>query len=537
MAQTLEGIYNTSAFDGTVESDFIKLGIIPDALKADLIDYSVADFDDYRQALTNYLRAVYPLDYNNFIESDLGIMMMEMFSYLAATLSLKADMTANELYLPTVKSTNNLRKLLQLIGVSLKGPTSSRATAMLTSPNALNESNDTLTVLFGNRTFSIPSNKDSEPLSYTIYKYDTDTGKVDLEARDIILQDEETVDSSKLLFNNVILLEGEIKETTGTFEDTQSIKTISITDSGVVEGSLVVSADDGTIYHEIENVYLASGATDKVFQKVYDSNYAATLVFGDGARGKAPVSNQAYRVLYRVGGGERGNIPSNYINVSFPATHSDDGIVTASIQNITRATGGFNAETVDHAKRYAPYTFKTQYRAVTGEDYTTYINNFISTAGQAGKGISVLRDSGAGANMIDVYVVSKASDRQVERSSIVYKQELLSKLNSVKMLTDEITIVDGLVRTLDLVVTVFVDKSAERFEEDIKRKANAKILSYFNVANREFGERFELSRLNRALYEISEIRFSKVDNLNEDIRLNFNEILQLNNAEINVEYV
>ena len=74
MAQNLEGIYNTSAFDGTVESDFLKLGIIPDATKAELIDYSVADFDDYKLALTNYLQAVYPLDYNNFIESDLGIL-------------------------------------------------------------------------------------------------------------------------------------------------------------------------------------------------------------------------------------------------------------------------------------------------------------------------------------------------------------------------------------------------------------------------------------------------------------------------------
>tara|TARA_R100001530_G_scaffold131192_1_gene102708 strand:- start:103 stop:711 length:609 start_codon:yes stop_codon:yes gene_type:complete len=201
------------------------------------------------------------------------------------------------------------------------------------------------------------------------------------------------------------------------------------------------------------------------------------------------------------------------------------------------ATGGANAETLSHAKRYAPYSFKTQYRAVTGEDYTAWVNSFVSTAGQTGKGIASLRDSGAGANMIDIFVVSKASDRQLERAPIVYKQELLSKLNSVKMLTDEITIVDGLVRTLDLVVTIYIDKAAAKVEEDIKRKAGDKMLSYFHVDNREFGERFELAKLNRALFTIPEIRFSKVDNLTEDIKLNFNEILQLNNIEINVELV
>ena len=534
---TLEGLYNTSAFDGTVASDFLKLGVIPDNLKADLIDYSVADFDDYRFALTNYLKAVYPLDYNNFAESDLGMMMLEMFSYLAATLSLKADMIANEMFLPTVKTNTNLRKLLQLIGVSMKGPTSSRATALITSPNALDESDDTLTIYFENRTFAVPSNKDSAPLSYTIYEYNTATGKIDLGARDITLEDTDTLGSAKLQFNNVILLEGEIKESTGTFSDTDVTKTIAVNDSGIVEGSMIVSADDGTIYHEIENLYLASGGTHSVFQKVYDSNFAATLICGDGARGKAPATNVGYRVMYRTGGGERGNIPSNYINVSFPATHSDDGVISVAVQNLTMATGGANAETLSHAKRYAPYSFKTQYRAVTGEDYTAWVNSFVSTAGQTGKGIASLRDSGAGANMIDIFVVSKASDRQLERAPIVYKQELLSKLNSVKMLTDEITIVDGLVRTLDLVVTIYIDKAAAKVEEDIKRKAGDKMLSYFHVDNREFGERFELAKLNRALFTIPEIRFSKVDNLTEDIKLNFNEILQLNNIEINVELV
>ena len=95
------------------------------------------------------------------------------------------------------------------------------------------------------------------------------------------------------------------------------------------------------------------------------------------------------------------------------------------------------------------------------------------------------------------------------------------------MLTDEVTIVDGLVRTIDLVTTIFLDREFEVFEEEIKRKASDKILEFFNIDNRDFGERFK----------ISEVRFANVDNLTEDIKLNFNEILQLNNVEINVEYV
>ena len=63
------------------------------------------------------------------------------------------------------------------------------------------------------------------------------------------------------------------------------------------------------------------------------------------------------------------------------------------------------------------------------------------------------------------------------------------------------------------------------------------MLSFFDLSKREFGERVRVDELNRELFTIPEIRFSKLDNLTQDIKLNFNEILQLNNLEINVEYV
>ena len=51
-----EGLYNISGFDGTIESDFLKLGQVPDDRKPDLIDYNINGFDQYRTALQNYLR-------------------------------------------------------------------------------------------------------------------------------------------------------------------------------------------------------------------------------------------------------------------------------------------------------------------------------------------------------------------------------------------------------------------------------------------------------------------------------------------------
>ena len=144
--------------------------------------------------------------------------------------------------------------------------------------------------------------------------------------------------------------------------------------------------------------------------------------------------------------------------------------------------------------------------------------------------------------MIDIYTVAFADEvdgvqAQLERSSIAYKNELLTYLNKYKMITDEVTIVDGLIRTLDLKTTIFVDQTFQPFEEDVKRAASKKMLEFFDLSKREFGERVRVYELNRELFSVPEIRFSKLDNLKDDIKLNFNEILQLNNLEINIEYV
>ena len=306
-----------------------------------------------------------------------------------------------------------------------------------------------------------------------------------------------------------------------------------------MEGSLILHTD-GVVYNEIENLFLAD-ATDKVFSKTYMDDYSVKLNFGDDIRGQAPTAGKTFTVYYRVGGGDRGNIVSNTVNVKIPAT-IETSSVTVDITNPTKATGGLTSESVEHARKWGPYFFKTQYRAVTGEDYTAFANHFTSQAGQSGKAFAVLRNSGAGGNMIDIYTVAFAAEvagvqSQVERASIAYKRELLTYLNQYKMITDELTIVDGLVRTIDLKCTLFLDKPHKLYEEDIKRKASKSILEFFDLNSRDFGEVMHINDLNKVIFNIPEVRFSSIDNLKNNVSLNFNEILQLNNVEINVKYV
>ena len=537
--ETLKGIYNTSAFDGSIITDFLSLGDLSPRVKAQKIDYSAAEFPEFRTALVNYIKAVYPDDYSSFAESDLGMMLVELFAYLGTVLSYKADMLANENYITSVERPENLRKLLQLIGVTMKGPISSKSGCTLTVRNddSVGVGED-LTITPQHRSFSVLSNKDSGQLTFTLYAVDG-TGAVDMEAETLTLTSAESLNGDGKVFSNLILIEGQLKTKTGTFSNTDTLHTIKLDDPSIVEGSLILHTD-GVIYNEIENLFLAN-AVDKVFSKTYTDDYSAKLNFGDDVRGKAPTAGKDYTVYYRVGGGDRGNIVSNSINVKVPAL-IETSAISVDITNPTKATGGAKSETVEHAKKWGPYFFKTQYRAVTGEDYTAFANHFTSVAGQSGKAFAVLRNSGAGGNMIDIYTVAYAAEveghqSQVERASIAYKRELLTYLNTYKMLTDELTIVDGLVRTVDLKVTLFLDKPHKLYEEDIKRKAANSILKFFDLTNRDFGEVMHVNDLNKSIFNIPEVRFSSIDNIKSNISLNFNEILQLNNVEIDVKYV
>ena len=534
-----DSLNNTTAFDGTVESDFYRIGNIPDALKKSLINYASQDFDEVKATLVEYVKAVYPNDYSSFSESDLGMMLLELVAYMGSVLSFKADAVAQEMYLPTAKSANSIRKLLELIGVELKGPNSSKASCSLSLQNTAQATSGSykLTIPASQRTVNTTSTRDGLPLSYTAYKLDAN-GNIDYTQTTLELPKGDSTGSLGLNYP-LIFLEGMLQQHTGNFSQIPTTQSFHIPYPSIVEGAISVSSTDG-IWSEIDSLFFASGSEHKVFEKKYRDDYSVDLHFGDGVRAATPVVSAPYVVQFRTGGGFRGDIPKEFITTTINGT-SDDPAITASVactlSNTTAGTGGFNAESPDLAKRFGPQWFAAQYRCVTGEDYTTFATRYITDQGQAGKAISVLRDNGGAGNMIDIYLLTRASNNQLERSNYSFKKGLLEHLNKYRMLTDELTIVDGLVRTLDLVCTVFIDRDRQLNTQDIQRRVSAKIQEFFDIANMDFGTPVKFADLTNFVLEDNAVRYFKVENYTSDIFSGFNEIVQLNNFELNVQIV
>ena len=283
-------------------------------------------------------------------------------------------------------------------------------------------------------------------------------------------------------------------------------------------------------YREVPNIYFASGGSDTIFEMVYDEDYNGTIVFGDGRVGISPEDTASFFVEYRIGGGTRGNLEKDTINTNV----ADRAGKTGTITNISKATGGANAETIDHAKKYAPLTFRRQDRLVTLEDYSVFANTFISTFGTVGKATAATRKAYASANVVDIYVLEKASDLQLQRATTNFKTQLLAAVDKKRMATDDVVIVDGLIRTLDLEVNIVIDKEQEENQNQIKAKVRDKVLAYMSADNRDFGQDLNIAELNRQVFEVPEVRYSTIPNLDQDITIDFNEIVQLNNLSISV---
>lgn len=535
-----------ASFKGTVESDFLKLVKVEDADKANLINFAATDFISLRDALLKYVQAVYPLDYTYFSESDFGMMLIELVAYMGHVLSYKSDYLANENFLKTAKSRDSVKKLMELIGIRMKGPIAAASDARLTlASNPGWGPASYIRLSPGNRIVSVTSPEDGSPLTYTIYKVAPD-GDIDMSNQDgeIIILD--TDRASTTVVSSMILLEGALVVETGQFSDTEALKSVRLQNSPVIEGSVQAFIESAGPtagqYRQVENLFFASGSDDKVFQVLSDDNYGATIVFGDNNIGKVPAIGDTYKIIYRTGGGTRGNIPTSLLNTNiqgefYASIAASPTVVQITVENSSKATGGSDAETIEHAKKYGPLMFRSQGRLVTLEDFKAFVNSFITSYGSIGKATAATRRAYSSANIIDIYVLEKSDNIQLRKATPEYKRQIAEAIQDKKMLTDEIVVVDGLIRTLDLIITLRLSKKYQVIENSIKSKVNVKIQDHFNVDNNDFGKEFNPQELLYKIFEVEEVKFATIDNVPEAIKLNFNEICQLNNYTINVVYV
>ena len=80
------------------------------------VDFTARDFNSIKDALVGHVQNFFPNDFQDFTESNLGIVILELVAYVGDQLSFYLDRQANEAFLVTAVQRQNVINLAALVG-------------------------------------------------------------------------------------------------------------------------------------------------------------------------------------------------------------------------------------------------------------------------------------------------------------------------------------------------------------------------------------------------------------------------------------
>ena len=512
---------------------FAESGIIKTPKIVNL-NYTNQDFWSMKARLIDFINerfgpegSVVPNTFSDLVESDIAIMLIENWAFLADTLSFKIDQMVNEMFIDTVTEVENAFRLSKLVGFKPQPPISARTMwlATLQSPQ--------ITDIVLPTPILIDVVSEGEGMVIELFPADA--------ANNPILDEDIIMPAGSTENRSIIGLEGQTftQVATGTGEVGQ---TVQLTSSPVIYDSIRVEVD-GVQWEEIE--YFSDSQPRREYRVEFDSSYNAYVIFGNNRAGLIPSSGSSISIKYRVGGGIRGNIVSGFVETQRQTPVPGLAFqVPVTFRNITRGEYGYDGDTIEDVRRKLPRYLRTQNRAVTGTDYKTLTDQF-STAyhGQVGKSTAVLRNHGCAGNIIDLYILALDDTDDLSSASNELKVDLIEELNSKKMMTDFICVRDGTVILVDVSIEVTMDKFYRKFEQEIKARINNRIDQFFKLTNWEYNKDLKDSDIIKVLSPIDQVQSFEIelqtddeDNSGSIVTTQFDEIIRPDNITVTFMY-
>jgi hypothetical protein len=492
------------------------------------LNYTNQDFWSLKNRLVQYCRDNFGDKFTDFIESDLAIMLIENWAFIGDTLSFKIDQVANEVFINTVSQLDSAFRLANLVGFKPTPPIAAVSlwAARLNTPQDIN--------LIIPTPIDVALTNNNVPLTIELFSADQYNRPVYDEP--IVIQ------AGDILNTNIVGLEG--LTYTQTFQGTGTInQTLNLQFSPVLLDSIRVFVS-GQRWKQVE--YFTASAPLQEYRIEYDSSYQVFVIFGNNRAGLLPPLGSTISVVYRVGGGPVGNIVSNYASADILIPLEGRGYsVPVNFTNYTKGQFGYAGDTIEDIRRELPAYTNAQNRAVTGDDYMNLVDNFVTPYnGQTGKGIATLRHSGCSANLIVIYVLVRAGTDGLSLPSSQFKLLLKEYLDTKKMMTDVLSIQDGVIVYINLFLDVYLTPQFQPFQEDISTEILRYLGIFFNIQNWDYGQALRVIDVLKALSSVTapyryNIQFTTADQVLQnvqEIQPLFNEIIRPNNIELNFIY-
>jgi hypothetical protein len=461
-----------------------------------------------------------PNSFNDFVESDLAIMLIENFAFLADLLSFKMDQIVNELGIDTVTEIENAFRLAKQVGFIPLPPISASSMWSATIAGSAQVDIEITTPI------PIDLNSNNQPITIELFAMNSNN--------EPMFDDPIIIPAGQTINTSIIGLEGVTKNVR--FIGNGGIsQTYSLSENPVIYNSIQVQVD-GMIWEQVEA--FTDSQPRQEYRVEFDSTWTAYIIFGNNRAGLIPSNASRIDVRYRTGGGVIGNIVTGYVNDQILVSVSNaTNNTTVTLTNYTRGKYGYNGDTIEDIRNKLPKWTKIQDRAVSGSDYKTFTDQFANAYhGQIGKSVAVLRNQGCAGNIIDLYVLAKNGVDNLEIASNNLKFDLSNAINSIKMLTDFVCIKDGIIIPVEINITATLDKFYKKYQEDVKQNIINTTLQFFSINQWEYGQTLKSIDLIKALASIKQIDNCIVSfHLNdgtttEEVHANFYEIVRPSNS-------
>ena len=466
------------------------IGSTPKQTNIVSLNYTNQDFYSMKSRLVGFIKEKFGNDFNDFVESNLAIMLIENFSFLADTLSFKIDQIANELFIDTVTELDNAFRLAKLTGLKPQPPIGSKALFSVKT-NSIQSFDIKI-----NTPYEIDVVSNQTPLTFELYAADP--------LNRPIFDEPIIIRAGQLINSNIVGIAGKTK--TFSYNSTGSINlTLIIPSFSIISDSIRVVIN-GQEWQQVD--YFTSGLANKEYLVEYNPDYSANVIFGNGNGGLVPPVGSKIEVLYRVGGGPNGDVITNFINgETLIPVEGQPTSISVFFTNYTKGEFGYSGDTVEDIREKVPLYLRTQNRTVSGEDYKNFANQFATSYnGIMGKATAALRSYGCAANIIDLFILIRSGENRLIKANSQFKEELTNAINEIKMLTDVICIRDGEIVDANILIDVTMDKYYKKFEDDIRSNIEINVESFFNLNNWDYGQSLQETDIIQAISSVKQVK-------------------------------
>ena len=482
------------------------------------IRYKDNDFDAYKKHLIEEIPK-YNSAWTDFNESDPGIILVNLIARMADFLSYRRDREACEANFSTVTQRKNLAGILKLIGYKLGSVVPNNVACSLSTFVPLPEQ------------INIPA------YSEFIYKLDDGSYRYFSNLMDISL-------IPGMTFTSVVLHQGQPIISQYGIQNIFTGGYIYFSDEDISDSTiLVTSRSTNDLYSDVKTWSLVDSldgvAPDSlVFTFGIDKDGYNYICFNSAYLSLFD-SDTLIEVAYLKSDGLSGTCKKEQVLQLISDAYTNSGETFdlsqyVSIQTLTAASGGEDAETLQHAKLYAPFSVKSMGTLVSLEDFTIKANSWGSVRKAVALDWSVADSGILLPYQVNIFCVPQ-KDFVVDQQFKQNYADFFRTSNSI--LTVEPSFFEAVYVDIEFSLNVFIRKNSKK-KDLIYKELSEMIQNHFKFENLNFGEKFYYHVfIAQAISAHEDIVYVTLDGISSDISLKPYEILRLKQFSINIQEV